>query len=159
MDERKAAVRDWYIRVWERGETDLISEMMSPNARINGLEEDTLVGPDDFIRFRRMILSVIKDVKVSIPAIMTEGDWISVLFHVDGVSKTTHIAFRTSGQAMIRFEDGLIVEAFNQVNLFPFFEACNLLPERTVDLCLMGVQPMLLSSAEAVFLPDSAAAC
>ncbi|MEM7545263.1 MAG: nuclear transport factor 2 family protein [Pseudomonadota bacterium] len=141
MDSRKEQLRNWYACVWENGQTDLVDEMMAPNARINGLEEDTLIGPEDFKRFQTMLLSFVRDVKVALPVMIVDGDWVAATLLIDGVIRKGGQSFRTSGQIILRFEDDLIIEAYNQVNLFPFFEGAGLLPERTVDHCLMGIRP------------------
>ncbi|MEM7600175.1 MAG: hypothetical protein AAF357_02025, partial [Verrucomicrobiota bacterium] len=42
-------------------------------------------------------------------------DWVAATLLIDGVIRKGGQSFRTSGQIILRFEDDLIIEAYNQV--------------------------------------------
>ncbi|MCW1921273.1 ester cyclase [Luteolibacter arcticus] len=70
--------RLWFGDMWNKRDTDLLRELMAPDA--TGIFEGgrTMTGPDDFIAFQREFLEAVPDLKVELLKSVSEGDEICV---------------------------------------------------------------------------------
>jgi predicted ester cyclase len=121
--DNKALTRRWFEEVWNKSRESAISEMLTPNCNVHGLEEtgSPLTGPQAFLRFYRQFRSGFPDVKVTVDQVIAEGDMTAARFTGrathggDGLGvQATGAVVTVSGLCMIRWEGGRIAEAWNE---------------------------------------------
>lgn len=62
-------------RVWVVGDSSAILEMFSAKARIRGLEEQDQVGPQEFLRFHKMVREQVQDISITVLQTVEQGEW------------------------------------------------------------------------------------
>ncbi len=72
-------IRGWYSEVWENGNTDAIDQFFAPETMAEGLIPEMQVGADDFRDLVMAFRHVLGDIKVDLPKIVENGDWLSAL--------------------------------------------------------------------------------
>lgn len=130
-------LRTWYRQIWIEQELDLIHKLFSPDIEALGLI-DFAVGPDDFRVLAEAILAQVRILEVRFDRTVEMGDWVWVNFTGQAERLIDDAEFAVSGQVMARFKDGIIVEAYNQVDLLSLFENLDYFPKDTLALCLSG---------------------
>ncbi|TNF23065.1 MAG: hypothetical protein EP318_01615 [Rhodobacteraceae bacterium] len=130
--------QDFLRRVWEEGDSAAIYEMFTGETSVHGLEEMHQVGPEAFHSFHRMMTAQFRDIRHEVLQALEQGAWVALLCDITAVYRETGTPVATRTQIMMRIQQGRIVEAHNQIDLIPIFEAIGRLPPRTVDLCLLG---------------------
>ncbi|MGB0958653.1 MAG: ester cyclase [Halocynthiibacter sp.] len=131
-------MRDWYRRVWEDEDLDAISEFFVPDMTARGLVDDVQVGPDEFKAFVMAALALVCDVKIIIEKSIEDGDWVSMLLTFKATDRNTEREISVTGQALCKIVDGKIVDAYNHLDVIRLYEKLGLLPEYTLEICLMG---------------------
>jgi steroid delta-isomerase-like uncharacterized protein len=122
-EENKAIVRRWFEEVWNKGRSDAIDEMLAPDGVIHGLSDDPenpMKGPGDFKPFHTVFRGAFPDVDVVVEDLIAEGAKVAVRCSVRGRHTGDHLGVAASnlpvefdGIAIVRIEDGKIVEAWN----------------------------------------------
>jgi steroid delta-isomerase-like uncharacterized protein len=122
-EENKAIVRRWFEEVWNKGRGDAIEEMLAANGVIHGLSDDPsnpMKGPSDFKPFHTVFRGAFPDVDVVVEDLIAEGDKVAVRCSVRGRHTGDHLGVAASnisveftGIAIVRIENGEIVEAWN----------------------------------------------
>lgn len=128
----------WFQRVWVEEDSAAISELAAPDALFRGLEETALSGPDEFRLFHRMMLDQFGEYEIEIHNSLEQGEWTAVLGSVSCKHRQTGKKVTTRVYAMAQFKGGLMIEGHNLMDSIQFFEACDLLPPRTLDQLLLG---------------------
>jgi steroid delta-isomerase-like uncharacterized protein len=122
-EENKAIVRRWFEEVWNKGRADAIDEMLAADVVIHGLSDDPekpMKGPVDFKPFHTAFRGAFPDINVVVEDLIAEGDKVVVRCSVRGRHAGDHLGVAASnvtvdftGIAIVRIEDGKIVEAWN----------------------------------------------
>lgn len=144
MTELKKTLSVFLERVWGQSDLESLAEMIADDAKIGGLEEIDLDGPAAFAAFHRMIHAQFRDIRVIVENMVEEGDWIATRIMLKGVDRKSARAVNTQVHVMCKFVDGLLVEGYNLVDFLSLFQQTGLLPDRTLDVCLMGHRPSIL---------------
>ncbi len=131
-------LKAWYSEVWEQGNTDAIDQYFLPDTMAEGLIPEMQVGADDFRDLVTAFRHLLGDIRVELPKIIEENDWLSAILHVHTSRADTGAAVEVSGQVMARFKDGKMVEAYNQFDFVSFFEQLGQLPQDTLPVCMTG---------------------
>ena len=149
------ALEVWFRRVWIEADPEAVSDLMSEQVSVHGLEESELSGADEFLLFQRIIVAQFSDIRVSILQAVEEGEWVAARLNISAVHKSSGRAISGRSHVMCRFVDGKLVEGHNLVDLVQLFEQLGLLPERTVDQLLLGQRPRFTGRNQTGGSPES----
>lgn len=130
-------LKDWYDRVWVQGDLDSVDHFFTPDTEALGMMTFA-IGPEDFKAVAAAVHETIEHVKVSFDRVVEADNWVWAQISARATSKFSEKEVMVVGQVMCRFNDGKIVEAYNQFDFMSFFEQLGLLPENTLALCLAG---------------------
>lgn len=121
-DQNKALIERWFEEVWNKGRSDAIDEMMSPDAVAHGLGPGAM-GPSAFKSFHAAFRSAFPDVRVQVDETIAEGDRVAYRLTACGTHRGDGLGFpatncRCSFVAMgsARIVDGKIVEGWNLID-------------------------------------------
>jgi steroid delta-isomerase-like uncharacterized protein len=122
-EENKALLRRWFDEVWNKGNAGAIDEMFAADGIAHGLsddEEQPMKGPAGFKPFHEVFRGAFPDIEVIVNDMIAEGDKVVARCSVRGKHSGDHLGIAASnspvlftGMAIVRIEDGMIVEAWN----------------------------------------------
>lgn len=122
-DANKALLRRWFDEVWNKGRAEAIDEMFAEGGIAHGLSEipeSPLKGPNGFKPFHSTFRGAFPDIEVVVEDMIAEGDKVVARCSVRGTHSGEHLGIAASsapvdftGIAIVRIEDGKIVEAWN----------------------------------------------
>lgn len=135
---KSGLLKNWYEQVWEQGNVDMIDTFFGADTMAEGLIPEMQVGPDDFREFVSAFRYHLGDIRVELPKIIENGDWLSAILHVHTSRADNGAPIEVTGQTMVRVKDGKIVEAYNQFDLISLFEQLGQMPEDTLPVCMTG---------------------
>jgi len=127
-----AVVRRWFDEVWNHGREDVIHELLAEDGVAHGLvgkDGREIVGPSAFLPFFRAFRSAFPDITIDVEDTIVEGNKVTARCLVRGthlgdgigISPTGRgVAF--SGIAIVRVDDGKIVEAWNSFDFLNLHE-------------------------------------
>ncbi len=131
-------LRAWYAEVWEQGNTEAIDQFFAPETMAEGLIPEMQVGADDFRDLVSAFRHVLGDIKVELPKIIENGDWVSGILHVRTFRADNGAPLEVTGQVMARFKGDKMVEAYNQFDFISLFEQLGQFPQDTLPVCMTG---------------------
>jgi len=131
-------LREWYSRVWERGDISAIDELFVPNIQAQGIVPDLEMGVEEFKFLVATIQELITLPKIRIDKLVEQGDWIAGMMTMQAETLDQRTPVKIAAMVLCRFENGKIVEAYNSVDFVSFFEQLKLLPENTIAICMSG---------------------
>lgn len=122
-EKNKALLRRWFDEVWNKGNSDAIDEMFAADGIVHGLSEDAespMRGPTDFRPFHETFRGAFPDVEVQVEDMIAEGDKVVARCLVRAKHSGDHLGPKATnapvsftGIAIVRINDGKIVEAWN----------------------------------------------
>jgi steroid delta-isomerase-like uncharacterized protein len=122
-EENKALVRRWFEEVWNKGRTEAIDEMFAEDGIAHGLADTPdrkMRGPSDFKIFHATFRGAFPNVRVQVEDTIAEGDKVAARCSVTGKHTGDHLGVKATdtevgfdGIAIVRIQDGKIVEAWN----------------------------------------------
>ena len=122
-------VREWFQQVWNERSEAAIDRIMAPGARVHGLADGVIDGPEGFKPFYRALCSAFDNLKVEVVQTVVEGGRVAALCHVTGVhagdglgGKATGRAIDFWGTTIARVEGGLIVEGWNTFDFLRMYQ-------------------------------------
>lgn len=124
--------------VWENADEDALRRMFTDDARIHGLEELDLMGPDEFAAFHRMIVRQFTGIRIGCVTGIEQGDRVALAFRIEAVDATRNRKVGMTAFLMARYQGDRICEGMNFMDLLSLFEQAGRLPQRTRDMCLLG---------------------
>jgi len=118
----KALTRRWFEEVWNQRRTDTIADLLSPNVISHGLGEGKrTMGTVEFRKFHEQFSGAFPDIRVIIDEVIGEGNVTAVRFRCEATHRGDHLGMKAtgrpvqfSGMCMIHWNDGKIVEAWNE---------------------------------------------
>ena len=136
-EENKELVRRWFEEVWNKGRADAIEEMFDVNGIAHGLSDDPsqpIKGPTDFKPFYTTFREAFPNLKIVIEDMVAEGDKVAARCSVHGKHEgdfmgkaATQSPVDITGIAIVRIENGKIVEAWNNFDFMTMYKQCGLL--------------------------------
>ncbi|HEX3355854.1 MAG TPA: ester cyclase [Tepidisphaeraceae bacterium] len=118
--DNKANTIRWFEEVWNQRRDQTITELLTPNSLPHGLG-DLLPGPDGFRPFHRKMLAAFPDLKVEIHQTIGEADLTAIRFSMRATHTGDTLGFPatnrpvlTHGLCLVRWENGKIVESWNE---------------------------------------------
>jgi steroid delta-isomerase-like uncharacterized protein len=128
-------LRTWFEEVWNRRNGDLIADYLAPDGVIHNVDESgaDLHGPEAFRSFHRRILDTFSDIHFTLHEVIESGPmaaarWSARLTH-DGEGlgvPATGQPLSLTGMAMIRVEDGRVVESWDEWDRMRLAMACGM---------------------------------
>lgn len=117
-ETNKALARRWFDEVWNQKNAATIDEMYHPNGQSKGLPDpDSIIhGPEAFKQVHRNLLSSFPDQHMSLEDLLAEGDWVAVRWIATVRHAPTGKSLSMNGSSFIRFQQGQIIEGWNQMD-------------------------------------------
>jgi steroid delta-isomerase-like uncharacterized protein len=133
-EENKALVRRWFEEVWNKGRADAIDEMFDENGVAHGLADDPsppIKGPREFKPFHTTFREAFPSMTIVIEDMIAEGDKVAARCSVRGKHEgelmgiaATQAPVEFSGMAIVRINNGKIVEAWNNFDFMTMYKQC-----------------------------------
>ena len=128
-DSPDVIVRRWFKEVWDEGREEAIDALMAPYGVAYGLPGGPIQGPTAFKPVFRTFREALGDLTIEVVRTVTEGDTVAAHCHVNG----RHVGFALGGDptnqpidfwgiAIVRVEDGKIVEGWNCFDMLQMYQ-------------------------------------
>jgi steroid delta-isomerase-like uncharacterized protein len=131
-EKNRALIHRWFDEVWNNGRTTAIDEMFADNGIAHGLGDDSanpLRGPEGFKEFHAKFREAFPDILITVEDTICEGDRIAARCSVRGKHTghslgfaATDAAVEFTGIAIVRVNDGKIVEAWNNFDFMTLYK-------------------------------------
>jgi len=114
--------RKWFDEVWNQRMDSTVHELLHPNVvgHMEGLE---VRSPADYLQARAALLDAFPDLRVTVEAVISEGDDVVVRWSATGTHGGPGLGFAPSlrqarfrGMSWMVFSDGRIVEGWDSWN-------------------------------------------
>lgn len=135
---KKEILQLWYDEVWCKGNLDMIDQLFSADTLANGIIPEMQMGPDDFRDLIFAVRQKVGDITVTLPICIEQDDWLSALLVVNTVRNDNGAPVVVTGQVLARFENGKMVETYNQFDFMSYFEQLGQFPPETLPVCMAG---------------------
>ena len=136
-EENKELLRRWFEEVWNKGRADAIEELFDENGIAHGLADDPsqpLKGPSDFRPFHTTFREAFPNMIIVVEDMVAEGDKVAARCSVRGKHEgeflgraATQSPVEFTGIAIVRIDNGKIVEAWNNFDFMAMYKQVGLL--------------------------------
>ncbi len=136
-EANKALVQRWFDEVWNKGRADAIEEMFDANGIAHGLSDDPanpITGPADFIPFHTLFREAFPNMMIVVEDMIAEGDKVAARCSVRARHEgeflgraATESPVDFTGIAIVRINNGKIVEAWNNFDFMTLHKQVGLL--------------------------------
>ena len=124
-------IHRWFEEVWNQKNEAAVDEMLVEGSVAHGLTEtdgSPITGPESFKRFHRAFVSAYPDLHIDVEDTIVEGDKIAARCKVTGKHggegiglAPTNKNVEFTGIAIVRVQDGKIIEAWNEFDFFKMY--------------------------------------
>jgi steroid delta-isomerase-like uncharacterized protein len=131
-EENKRILRRWFEEVWNNGRADAIEELFDENGIAHGLSDDPskpIKGPTDFRPFHTVFRQAFPNMRIVIEDIIAEGDKVAARCSVQAKHEgefmgraATQSPVEFTGIAIVRIDNGKIVEAWNNFDFMTMYK-------------------------------------
>ena len=119
-EQNKAVARRWSEELWSKGDLAVADEIVAPDyVRHDPGDPFPAQGPEDVKRIVRMLRSMLPDLRISVEAMIAEGDFVVSRYTAIGTDTggfmgmpPTGKTVRTPAIQIFRFSNGKIVESW-----------------------------------------------
>jgi steroid delta-isomerase-like uncharacterized protein len=119
IDDRKKQVTEAWAAAWDRGEVDVLDELLSPDYRRRSSSADEGLTLEQFKASIVTTRAAFPDLVTTIDEIMAEDDRVALRWHSVGKHDgsflgvpPTHRTVEVHGSTFARFDDDVVVEEF-----------------------------------------------
>ena len=136
-EENKQLLRRWFEEVWNKGRADAIEEMFDEYGIAHGLSDDPsnpIRGPRDFRPFHTLFREAFPNMEIVVEDLIAEGDKAVARCSVrakhegDFLGRTaSQSPVEFTGIAIVRIENGKIVEAWNNFDFMTLHKQVGLI--------------------------------
>jgi len=136
-EENKELVRRWFEEVWNKGRADAIEEMFDENGIAHGLADDPsqpIRGPRDFRPFHTVFREAFPNMTIVVEDMIAEADKVAARCSVRGKHEgdfmgreATQSPVEFTGIAIVRIDNGKIIEAWNNFDFMTLHKQVGLL--------------------------------
>jgi steroid delta-isomerase-like uncharacterized protein len=136
-EQNKQLVRRWFEEVWNKGRADAIEEMFAEDGIAHGLSDDPtnpIRGPRDFRPFHTLFREAFPNMIIVIEDMVAEGDKVAARCSVRAKHEgeflgriATQSPVEFTGIAIVRIDNGKIVEAWNNFDFMTLHKQVGLL--------------------------------
>lgn len=129
-EDNKSLIKRWFEEVWNKGRTEAIDEMFATDGIAHGLADGggDVIGPAQFKSFHATFRGAFPDLVVEVQETVAEGDKVVARCVVRGRHEgntlniaATHSPVEFTGVAIVRIQDGKIVEAWNNFDFMTLY--------------------------------------
>jgi len=134
--------RRWFEEVWNRGRTELISELLAADAMMYdlGAPADVQRGPEGFRRVYDKLKGAFPDIRFTIDEILSERDTVALRWTARMTHSGDHLGCPATdnpvtigGMSFARIRDGKAVEVWNSWDMLGLLHQIGqVLPARVV---------------------------
>ena len=138
----KVLVYRWYEEVWNKKREDVIDEMLSPDIVSYGLTDnptESVRGTAAFKKYWRSLIEIFPDIHVAVESTIAEDDKVVARCSVRGThlghglgipptGKKVHV----TGVRIAVFQDGRVIEAWNNFDYLTVFKQLGILPTKSL---------------------------
>ena len=125
-------IRRWFEEVWNERRADRIAELLAPHAVIHAADEDggDAHGPEAFRAYQTRMLAAFPDIRFTLHDVVGDdrlaaARWTATMTHAgEGFGVPTGEQVTLSGMSLIRCEDGVGVEGWNEWDRLRLALAC-----------------------------------
>ncbi len=125
-------IRLWFEEIWNQRAADRIPAYLAPHGVIHATDEEggDATGPEEFRVFHQRMLAAFPDIRFTIHDVIENGDsaaarWSATLTHCgNGMGEPTGAAITVTGMSIIRAENGMGVEGWNEWDRLSLALAC-----------------------------------
>lgn len=135
----KVLVYRWYEEVWNKKREEAIDEMLSPDVISYGLTDnptEAVKGTAAFKKYWRSLIETFPDIHVAVESTIAEDDKVVARCSVRG----THLGkglgipptgkkIHVTGVRIAVFQDGKVIEAWNNFDYLAVFKQLGLVPQ------------------------------
>ena len=135
-EENKEVLRRWFDEVWNNGRAEAIEEMFDENGIAHGLSDDPsnpIRGPRGYRPFYTTLREAFPNLKIIVEDTVAEGDKVAARCSVRGKHEgvfmgraATQAPVEFTGIAIVRIENGKIVEAWNNFDFMTMYKQCGI---------------------------------
>lgn len=137
----RAVIEAFLARVWAEDDPAALEELLAADAVVEGLEPEATDSAAAFAALQRLLKGQFENIRVVIDRSIEEGEWIAATALILARHRKSERDVSARTQMMVRIHQGRVVEGHNIIDFMTAFEQAGLLPERTLDFCLMGRRP------------------
>jgi len=122
-EQNKSILQRWFDEVWNKGNSEAISELITEDIKIHGLTDvggSPVTNAAEFREYHAQLRTAFPDIVVTIDDIFAEGDKVVARCSIEASHKgemlgiaPTNSPVDFTGMAIVRVKDGKIVEAWN----------------------------------------------
>ena len=121
-DSNSDLARKWFDEVWNQRRDATVLEMLHPNI-VGYMEGQEIHAPGEFLRARAALLNGLPDLRVTVEAVVSEGDDVVVRWSATGTHggaglgippSSRDVSFR--GMSWLVFSGGRIVKGWDSWN-------------------------------------------
>jgi steroid delta-isomerase-like uncharacterized protein len=114
--------RRWFEEVWNQRSAETVEELLHP-AAVGHMEGLDVRGPAEFLSARAALLDGLPDLRVTVDAVLSEGDEAVVRWSAEGTHRgdglgipatSRKVSFR--GMTWLKFSEGRIVKGWDSWN-------------------------------------------
>jgi predicted ester cyclase len=128
-DASDLIIRRWFKEVWNEGREESIDLLMAPYGVAYGLPGGPIQGPTAFKSLMRTFRDALGGISIEVVRTVTEGDTVAAHCHVTAQHSGAALGAAGTGQpldfwgiAMVRVEDGQIVEGWNCFDMLCMYQ-------------------------------------
>ncbi|MES2386734.1 MAG: ester cyclase [Bacteroidota bacterium] len=111
--EKEAFMTRWYNELWNRGNEDIIDEMLHPECKAYGLGAEPFIGPAEFKYFYRAFKRDYSDINVVIERTLVDGNFAISICIVSATYLPTDREVKFSGTSIAEIENGQLINGWN----------------------------------------------
>lgn len=136
-NENKELVRRWFEEVWNKGRADAIDEMFDENGIAHGLSDDPsqpIKGPTQFKPFHTVFREAFPNMVIVVEDMIAEDDRVAARCSIRAKHEgnfrgraATQSPVEFTGIAIVRIENGKIVEAWNNFDFMKLHQQLGLI--------------------------------
>lgn len=124
--------------MWAEGDLSAIEFFFAPSTGPDGILPDGQLGPEDLRALVPALRAMVRDLRIDIDRHLEGTDWLWAQVTAHAMRANDTMPIRASGQVMMRFSQGQIVEAYNSFDFLTLFTQAGRLPEDAFLLLLAG---------------------
>jgi len=124
----EAVMREWFDKLWNKGEEDTIDQLRAPDCVVHGLGAP-IRGPEQFKPFYQNFRSAFPDISVEIERAMVEGDMVAACCRVKGRhtghtlgGAATNSEVEFVGHVMATVAGGKVTECWNCFDFLTMYQ-------------------------------------
>ena len=136
-EANKALVQRWFDEVWNKGRAEAIEEMFDEYGIAHGLSDDPanpIRGPRDFRPFHTLFREAFPNMVIVVEDMVAEGDKVAARCSVRAKHEgeflgrsATDSPVEFTGIAIVRIDNGKIVEAWNNFDFMTLHKQVGLI--------------------------------